>query len=773
MCVAFTGNTCSQTSTKIANINPIAQAYIKDVFSKLPTAPENNIFFTSLRNVFNHRQELYKIDHTFGPKLQVSGRYLQDKIPTIEPGGLFTGTPYPGLATTTTDSPGHSWVFRGTSAFGPTVVNEVGYAFSYGAIVSRISGLIAQENSPNVTAAIEPLLPYQPTLKRIPALTFTGGSSITGFGPYDDFNRNHYVFDNVTKILGSHTVKVGVSYNHYQKTENNGGPNVGSFAFTNNGVPTGTPNFKQAWANFLLGNVSSFSQASLDLTPDIRANQVEMYGQDDYRIRRNLTLNLGLRYSIFRQPHDARAMLTTFDPALFDPSKAPKIDPATGNIVAGTGDPLNGISINSRNSPYGTAVTKSPNNNFAPRLGFAWDPTGSGKTAIRGGYGIFYDTILYGIYEQNIFANPPYVSSIDIPNTRLENPTAGSPSVSLVPKTLRGVAADYKNPYSQQWSLDIQREFFKDFIVDVAYVGTKGTHLIGIADINQPFIGAAAAAGIVPAGGYIKAAQTPRLNALRPYQGYAAINMIEPWFNSNYNGLQLSAEKRFSGNTRFGLAYTFSKAITDNRSDRSSAPQYVYSFRTSERGLAQFDRRHVLTINYVYEIPFFRAQEGVVGHILGGWELSGITTMQTGLPLNPASGLGNDPGGVGVTLNSSTAGPRPDWVCNPNEGAPHSMFQWFNTACFAEVPLGVARPGNAGRSVIQGPGLQRWDMSLFKNIKLPFTESTRLQIRDEAFNLFNHTNPFDVNTTLGNAAYGRVTAVRDPRIIQLGAKLYW
>ena len=769
VCVAFTGTgTCSQTATQITNINPVAAAYIKDIWSQVPNGNASNQVFTSLRNVFNQRQELYKIDHIFGEKLSVSGRYLTDNIPTIEPGGLFTGNPLPNVATTNTNAPGHSWVFRATSTLTPTLVNEAGYAYSYGAIVSTISGLISSSASPDVNVN----LPYASSLSRIPALTFSGGTSINGFGPYNDFNRNHFAFDNMTKVLGRHTLKFGFAYNHYQKTENAGGNNAGTFAFNNLGAPAGTPTYKQSWANFLLGNVSNFTQDSLDLTPDIRAQQVEFYLQDDFRITPHFTLNLGARYSIFRQPWDNNGYLTNFDPSLYDPSKAPQINPATGLIVPNTGDPLNGIIVADKNSPFGSKVSNENNNNIAPRVGFAWDPFGDGKTSIRSGYGIFYDTILYGVYEQNIFANPPYVSSVAIPNTRLENPAASVPNVSLSPKVLHGTPSDYRTPYSQQWSFDIQRQVLRGAILDVAYVGTKGTHLIGIADINQVPVGAAAASGLVPAGGYITSATTPRLNALRPYLGYNAINSIETWFNSNYHSLQVSLEKRFAGSSQFGLAYTFSKAITDNRSDRSSAPQDVYTFRASERGLAQFDRRHILTVNYIYDLPFFRNQQGFTGKALGGWEISGITTINSGLPLNVTSSLGNDPAGLGF-LGASSAGPRPDWVCNPNIGAPHTFQQWFNTSCFAEVPVGQIRPGNAGRSIINGPGLQRWDISLFKNWKLPLGEAGRLQFRAEGFNVFNHPNPDGVSTALGSSNYGQVTSFRDPRIIQLALKLYF
>ncbi len=387
------------------------------------------------------------------------------------------------------------------------------------------------------------------------------------------------------------------------------------------------------------------------------------------------------------------------------------------------------------------------------------------------GYGIFYDASLVGALEQNLGANPTSsFSSISIANTRLENPSAGSPVVSLAPVSLRAWDPNYHDPYSQQWSLEIQRQLPTDAVFSVAYVGTKGTHLIGIMDINQVAPGVAAAAGLVPANGYITSAIRPRLNALRPYLGYNAINIVESRFNSNYNGLQTSLAKRFgsSGGT-VNVNYTYSKAITDNGSDRSNAPQNSYDIK-SERGLSPLDRRHVLTASYVYPLPFLLHSHSVAGAFLGGWELSGIVTWNTGLPLTVSSSLGNDPGGLGsVNNSSSTAGGRPDQIADPNSGTGiHTINQWFNTAAFAEVPVGQNRPGNAGRYTIESPGIVRWDCSLFKQFS--FKERAKIQIRGESFNTLNHTNLNAPTTALGNANFGKITSARDARQIQLGAK---
>lgn len=796
VCVAFDPNTgsCTASSNQVPTINGTAQEYIKDVWSKVPqpTNAGTNQIFNPLRNIFNGRQEIVRIDHTFSTKVSGFFRYINDSIPTQEPGGLFTGDAIPNVGTTSTNAPGHSYVFHATYAVTPNLLNEAAYSYSYGAIISNPIGLTAKANSPDINVP----LPFQVTLSRIPNIAISGGSGIFSFGPYRDFNRDHNIYDNFTWIHGKHTMKFGISYHHYQKTENAGGGNEGTFNFFNTGAsgvqavcggcgvtPT---TFEQSFANFLQGRVDRFTQSSVDITPDIRDNQLEWYAQDQFRIRPNLTFNYGARLSYFRQPTDASGRLDNFDPLTFLPGQAQAVVPfdaanpsdpnnkfagllCPGNpsapICNPSGNPLDGIIVGGSSSPYGSKVANEDSFDVAPRLGIAWDPFGTGITSVRAGYGIYYDSSLFGTYEQNIFANPPFVQSISIPNTNFSNPGAGTPSVNLNPLALHASAVPYHTPYVQDWSLDVQRMLPKSVLLDVGYYGEKGTHLLGIIDINEVHPGLAASLGYPT----IFASNTPILNSLRPFPGYNAINTIQTRFDSNYNSLQVAVQKRFGSSSLLDINYTFSHALTDAQTDRSSAPQNTYNLR-GEYGSSQLDRRHVFTADYVYDLPFFKSQEGFAGHILGGWEASGIVSYFSGLPLTVGTFSNLDPAGLGF-FGPSAAGPRPDMISNPNSGAPHKFSQWFNTAAFVNPTASQTTPGNAPRGAVRGPGAERWDFSAIKNIKV--TESMRFQFRAEFFNIFNHTNPDGVSTALGSSIFGKVFSTRDPRIVQLGLKFYY
>ncbi|MBS1856049.1 MAG: carboxypeptidase regulatory-like domain-containing protein [Acidobacteria bacterium] len=788
VCITTTTG-CAAGSTPVTQIpanliNPVAAAYIKDIFGKLPLASANTVAattsgFYAQRNLYNSDQYIGRIDHSFNESFTVWGKFEIDQIPTTEPGGLFTGSAIPGGAITNTNSPGRSTSIHFVNTFKPTLLNEAGFNFSQSAIHAIPAGLTSKTNSPD----INPVLPFPNTQGVIPTVTITGGSSIIGYGPYNEFNRNFTWFDNLTWIRGRHTWKFGWTTHRYNKTEN-AASGQGTFGFQSTGVPTGTTSFQQAFANFLLGNTATFTQPSTDITPDIWSWTHEAYAQDDWKVNPHLTVFAGVRWSFFGQPTDSGKLLDNFNPNSYSAANAPQISPTTGNKIAGTGNNpnMNGIIVGGVNSPYGDHVGNQVYKNFAPRVGIAWDPFGTGRTSIRAGYGVYYDSGLVGTYEQNTFANPPYVNSVTISNAPFNNITGGTlAAASLAPLGLHATQIPALIPYTQQFSFNIQRTLARDTTLEVGYFGTKGTHLLGIVDINQAYPGAAYAAGLHSNTTYqtiFTSTDTPRINAIRPYLGFNSINTLETAFDSNYHSLQVNFAKRFRGAGSVRAAYTYSKTLTDNGSDRSNAAQNSYNWHNGEYGPAPGDRTHVLTFNYVYQLPIFRGSRGIVGAALKGWQVSGIGSFYTGQPSTITTSA-VDPAGLGL-LGTSAASSRPDMICDPNANAPHgyagspssTSAKWFNTACFVPVADGAIRPGNAGRGTVRGPGFANMDITLSKNFNLDREGKRQFQLRGETFNTFNLVNPSGFSSTnITSTTFGVISSYRAPRRVQIAAKI--
>ncbi len=739
-----------------------AQVYLKNVFSKFPgsSGPNDSQYFFSYSAMNNLRDDIVRVDHYFSDKVHFYARGMNDVMPVNEPMGLWAGNNYPGLVNTLVDSPGKNVVGNLTWTISPKVINEVEFVWSQGTYNSTIaSGQFA--TSSTVISALTPGTEVYPDpYGRVPAVSITG---VTGFSagsaPWKERNLDRTYFDNLSVMLGKHTLRAGFQFQQMVKSENGVG---------------GNPNYSfNSWGDFLVGNVLSFGQASRDVIPDLHYINSEAYINDDWKLSQKLTINLGLRYSFLPSVTDLNNTLLAFNPTLFNAADAPTILPDGTMDTAGAinaGNYANGLvfpkgaactyaqanALFAQCSPYGAYV--NPNNkwNFGPRLGFAYNPDGRGVTSIRGGFGIFYDRVLNGIWEQNAFGNPIYAPATSINNGSFDNikgTAAAGPTYGPLGLTSTGTPT-FKVPSYANYSLSVQRQLLPTTTLEVAYVGNQARHLVGQFDQNQPTVSAWSAA-----------APGTSVNAYRPYLGYGGISSRSPLFTSNYNSLQISAEHRAHGLT-VGLAYTWSKMLTTSSGDRpnggfASAATNSYDLR-QDYGPSTANTPQILMANYIYDLPFFKDEHGFEGKVLGGWEVSGVTQFVSGQsfsvlqpwdPFDPNAGLG-----LGAT--------RPDQV-----SAVHmtkTVGQWFSTDSFARAN---GHFGSAGSNSLLGPGLQNWDLAAIKNFD--FADRYKVQFRGEFFNAFNHTNFEGVDNGMADGSFGAVTSAHVPRRIQLGAKFYF
>lgn len=851
----YLGETCTGANILPANtpipvgmINQAAQGYLTGIYNKLKNPNNSSVgdpfaLVDQIKNVADFRQELIKIDHSVNDKWSMYYRYQQDKIPTIDGNALFSsGSGLAGVSTTSTNSPGKTHTFQTTYAASPRLIFEGRFNYGYGAILSENIGLLALKNT-----TVPVTLPFANQRDRVPTLTGNGFTGLTSFGPYDNFSYKRNWTGTMTWIAGSHVFKFGGMYSQYRKNENAlSGVNEGSFSSFGTTRPAGTtlpqnyvtPSGQvlinavtttvaanlQRWANFLVGNVATFTQASFDYTADLRQKAIEGFAQDEWKFRSNMTVSIGVRYSYFGAPEDRNGRLSNFVPELYNAAIAPSVTGAGTRVVDPARNFCNGMIVNTQNyqtaannctpqnSPYGKYVIDINKTDFAPRIGLAWDPFRKGKTSVRIGYGMYHEQVLNGTFLQNIGANQPYQLNATASNTSLHNPAANAAAViTLTSPSVRAVQADWNTPYMQHWSLDWQQQLTGRTVVTVGYYGSKGTHLQGLTELNSlpagkalasmcapgnNYVGQAAAFTMVPCqrAGYAfrNAATTAAqgntnvvgttafndnliLDQIRPYRGYRSVAIVQPRYDSNYHSLQLSANHRLARGSQLSAFYTWSKNLTTSINDRSTSPQNAYDIR-SEYQLAAFDRRHILSVNYVYELPFFQKQIGFVEKVLGGWQFNGIATYNTGLPFTVTTSS-YDPAGLGI-LNVNPAG-RPNVTCDPNQGGAQTPQQWFNTSCFQTNPplvTGVFTPvpntvGNTARGSVTGPPTTRFDITMVKNLR--FGERLRFQFRAEAFNVLNNVNLRGLQTNVTSTAFGRVTTVRDSRTMQFGAKVYF
>jgi len=717
----------------------------------LPTSTLGVNYSASNPDATNTREELVRLDYKPTEKLAIFARYAQDQVTIGSPFGLWRENAFPVVGASNEFEPLQNGALNFTYSFSPTVVNEFQYSYDHNLIRIYTTSASSRANAPGLNIPY-----YYPTNaqnnsnNRIPDINFWEGGygGITLDWPF----RNTYIYnkftDNLTWIRGRHSFRLGGLLTRQGKGEDNCCTDNQDGNFTFDGHATG-----DALADMLMGNAYLYTESLNKPHEILHYYDMELYGQDSIKVRPNFTLMLGLRYSLYTAEYDSNGVLANFSSSLYNPADAPTFNP-DGSLSPVTYNFLNGIYVASNavipsnllgqiaKSPYGEEIYDPSKLNLAPRLGFAWDLGGKHKTSVRGGYGIYYDRWApYVLWMKN---TPPFNYTSNIYYTSLSNPGGGKSEI--FPLGLSIIDPKFDIPYSQQWAFGVQHEILKDTLLDVSYVGTKGTHLLRTRDFNQGEPSMAVADG------------TLSPSPLRPYLGFTGMTLFEPSAVSSYNALQVSMNRRFTHGMSFQTAYTWSKTITDADND-AAWPQNSFNL-SSERGLASYDRPQALTFNYVWEIPFAKNFTGVEKTLLDGWVLSGITSFESGNAYTVTSGA--DRAGIGnwnerADLVGAVSGPK-------------TVAEYFSTAAFAMPALGTF--GNAGVGIVRGPGINNWDVSLGKNTKVPWfwgAEGGSLQFRAEFLNAWNHPSFDYINTSLNaGASFGTVTSARDPRVMQFG-----
>jgi hypothetical protein len=788
------------------------------------------------------REELVRVDHNINDNVRASFRYIHDSWDTLNPTPLWTNIGSFPTVQTNFKGPGISMVARLTATISPTLLNEFVASYTADHIILNNVGALKGPSG----AAYHNLFNSN-TTDVLPGINLVGGDSYNqGFGedagyiPNGPYNANPtYTYrDNLTKIVGRHNLQFGAYLVTAQKNEFGGELAAGSIP----GYLTFNPSLASTtsgnpFADLLLGNIYSFGQQDRFVKYYNRYKIVEPYFQDDFRVTDRLTLNLGLRLSLFGTYREKYHQAFNFDPAHYVAGQT-TIDPVTG-VVSGLGtDPTQPVSVN--NLPNGivrcgvtpgvpVSCMQGHLFNPAPRIGFAFDPRGDGKTAIRGGYGIFYEHTNGNEGNTESLENSPPLA-----NTSQQLNIAGYANIGAAggqasPQFPLGVVSIPTKavwPYMQQWHLDVQHELPSHIVAQISYVGSKGTNLTRISDYNQltpvspadnPFLvnrepiggdcgtldanlvptnGTTAMGVPVPYGGL--GVMSPAVNfgiangcgtlpdTFRRFTGYTSINHIQDAASSVYHAMQLGARRNFSG-LDLSFSYTYSHSIDDSSSRQDNNLVNAYA-PFANRASSDFDQRHVLNASYVWDLPFFK-ERGWKNVALGGWQYSGIFTFSTGSPFSVA--FASDNAGVGNGISQTTA--FADQIGNPNGSGSHTLipgtgggqnaYQLYNPNAFT-APIGLTF-GDAGRNSLRNPNRTNFDMALFKHFAIK--ESIGFEFRAEAFNVFNHTewgyingdggsaasNSANLNSATQNCCGGsflQVLTAHNPRILQLGAK---
>lgn len=698
-------------------MNPVGRA-IAGLYP-LPnrTAPLAN--FVSSPNLEDRNDHFdVRIDRPVGGRLDLSARYSFADRTLVEP---FSGAGFalvPGYGNTL-DRRAQNLVVSGLSVLSPRLLNEARFGYT------RVAGQVNQEGqgtSLNNQVGLPELSPNP----RDWGLSFV---TVTGYSPLGHEYNNpqkgvtdaFQFVDTITWSQGAHLVKAGldlraVKQDAYRDVQSRGNLIFTPFAYTGN-----------ALADLLLGLPTLTVGARLDNPQRLRTENLGLFVQDQWRATGSLTLSAGVRYELTSPPVDAG-------------DRASIYDASTGGLVAvGTG----GVP---------RAGYETDRNNLAPRVGFAW--SASPATVVRGAYGIYYNQSALAPSEGLYFSDPYFHLDYFFPARGLPPLTLYDPFPANypIPSPQSGFTfqRDLKTPYLQHFSVGVQRQIGATRSVEAAYVGSRGSSLITGRDLNQPRPSAQA------------------LN-LRPNPYFGDITVLESGGRSTYNSLQLRFDQRSVKGLSMLAAYTLGRSEDDASGFFPSAgdPNYPQDSQNlaAEYGRSSFDVRHRLSVGFAWTVPFDESRGGLFGALLSDWQVSGVVTLQSGRPFTVALLSEIDNSNTGRANLGFGYNDRPNVTGDPSAGDP-TAERWFNTEAFTFPAYGTF--GNSGRNTVEGPGYQNVNLALMKHVPCG---PARVQLRLEAFNLFNRTNFNQPDNFLGSPTFGQILSAQSPRRLQLGAKV--
>ena len=711
-------------------LDPVAQNILKLV--PLPNTPDGR-FQASASSLSNEDQGLIKIDHQVNAAHKLSGSVFLIRSSVFDPFASSTQIPNYGVTNTAYDqrniTGNEDWIIR------QTLLNQFRFSYSLNSNsqASTVQTSWADFGSKVTLGALPP---------RPPQIFVNGFWQMGTFGNDNMAQTSFGPSDTLTWIHNGHSIRAGGGMTRHTFVETGNWLGAGQIRFTGSST-------RSALGDFLTGHANTFRQNN-GQDRDFYGDDRYGFFQDDWRVSRKLTLNLGLRYEV-----DGPLASTTDALQTFRFGVQSEIFPTAPLGLLFPGDP--GIP---------KAAIPTSWKNFAPRIGVAFDPFGNGKSAIRAGWGIFYAATIANI-TSNLQGQPFLVDvTVNVTpnlNTPYANVLGGSPfpytlsrtnPLFSLPITASYVAENLGMPYVMQYNFTIQQQLSSQWSLQAGYVGNVSRKLYLQRDANAPL--------------YIPGKSTAaNVNSRRPYLPgtFAEIAETETAANADYNSLQVSLKRRFANGFTLMANYTWSKSM-DIASDDQLNPTVV-SFVNSnnlamDHGPSDFDTPHRFVVSYLWELPAVR-RWGLIGkEVLSGWQVNGITDMRSGSPFNVTSNIDSNFDG---NLTD-----RPDLVGNPKldtgRGRPDLINEYFNIAAFRPA---VGLYGTAGRNLLYGPGAVNWDFSAFKNFVI--TETKKLQFRTEVFNLFNEVHFGNPNATLISPSFGKILSAGSPRIVQFGLKL--